>query len=435
MKRTIPAAIAALIASTALAQAPAPAPDPAASDPVALGWMQGSPPAPDKTVRWADGSFFKFPQTRWSFAHWNQLIPSSDIWRGEGRVSVLPRAERNEMGGIKFQPANGGPTMTWEQALAANYTDAVVVLHRGRIVYEKYHGAMSPQTRHIAMSVTKSFVGTLGEVLVAEGKLDPTAKVAQYIPELKDSGYGEVTVRQVMDMTTGVKFSENYGDQNAEIWTYSRAGGLLPRPAGYTGPQSFYDFARTVQKDPAAVAGAFRYQTVNTDVLGWLIRRVTNKTVGELLSERFWTRMGMERDAMIAVDASGNEFAGGGLILTTRDMARFGEMMRKDGRFNGQAIIPKAVVDTIRKGGDKEVFARAGYATLPGWSYRDMWWVSNDDHGAYAARGVHGQALYIDPKAQVVIARFASAPQAANAVTDPVMLPAYRAVADYLIRR
>jgi hypothetical protein len=116
-------------------------------------------------------------------------------------------------------------------------------------------------------------------------------------------------------------------------------------------------------------------------------------------------------------------------------MARFGEMMRKDGRFNGQTIIPKAVVDDIRNGGDRAVFAQAGYSTLPGWSYRDMWWVSHDDHGVFAARGVHGQTIYIDPKAEMVIARFASAPQAANGASDPVMLPAFRAVADHLMRR
>ena len=169
--------------------------------------------------------------------------------------------------------------------------------------------------------------------------------------------------------------------------------------------------------------------------MGWLIRRVTGKTVGELLSERIWSKLGTERDAMIAVDSAGNEFAGGGLILTARDMARFGEMVRKDGRFNGQAILPKAVVDDIRNGGDRAVFARAGYATLPGWSYRDMWWVSHDDHGVFAARGVHGQTIYIDPKAEMVIAKFASAPQAANGVTDPVLLPAYRALAEQLMRR
>ncbi|MGR4869734.1 serine hydrolase domain-containing protein [Variovorax sp. LARHSF232] len=424
-------AAAALAARATFAQAPQ-VPDPAASDPVRMGWMQGTPPAPEKTVRYVDGSFYKFPQTRWSFAHWSQFVPSSEIWRGDGPVAELPRAERGDINAITF-PVGGGAIMSWQQALASNYTDSVVVLHKGRIVYERYFGVMTPHTRHIVMSVTKSLVGTLGEMLVAEGKLDPAAKVAHYIPELKDSGFGDATVRQVLDMTTGIKFSENYADPKAEIWPYVRAGSVLPRPPGYAGPQGFYDHARTVEREREP-GQAFAYQTVNADVAGWLVRRASGKSVGELLSERIWQKLGAERDAMIAVDSSGTAFAGGGLQLTTRDMARFGEMMRLGGAFNGQRIVPKAAIDDIRQGGNREVFAKAGYATLPGWSYRDMWWVSHDDHGAFAARGVHGQTIYIDPKAEMVIARFASAPQAANAASDPVMLPAFRALADYLMR-
>jgi len=268
---------------------------------------------------------------------------------------------------------------------------------------------------------------------VAEGKLDAAAKVTQYIPELKDSGFGQVTVRQVLDMTSALKFSENYADPNAEFWTYMRAGSVLPRPPGYDGPQNFYDYAKTVRSagEPGKV---FAYQTVNADVAGWLIRRVTGKNVGEVLSERIWRKLGVERDAMIAVDSYGNDFAGGGLMLTARDMARFGEMMRMDGRVHGQAIVPKEAVDEIRNGGDRQAFAGAGYTTLPGWSYRNLWWVSHDDHGVFAARGIHGQTLYIDPKAEMVIARFGSAPQAANSASDPTMLPAFRALADHLMR-
>lgn len=114
-------------------------------------------------------------------------------------------------------------------------------------------------------------------------------------------------------------------------------------------------------------------------------------------------------------------------------MARFGEAMRLNGRFNGQQIIPEAVVADIRGSGKQDDFAKAGYKTLPGWSYRDMWWVAHDDHGVFTARGIHGQTIYIDPKAEMVIARFASFPVAANAVIDPTSLPAYRAVADLLM--
>jgi hypothetical protein len=256
--------------------------------------------------------------------------------------------------------------------------------------------------------------------------------VAQYVPELKDSAFGDATVRQVLDMRTGLKYSENYADPKAEIWDHLRAGNVIPRPPGYSGPQTFFEFLQTVQKE-GEHGGAFAYKTVNSDVLGWVIRRVTGKSVGQNLSERIWNKLGMEQDAYFTVDLVGNEFAGGGLNTGLRDLARFGEMMRNDGRWNGQQIVPKAVVDDIRKGGDRAAFPAASYPLLPGWSYRNMWWVSNNEHGAYAARGVHGQAIYIDPKAEMVIARYASHPMAANAYNDPTSLPAYHALAKYLM--
>jgi CubicO group peptidase (beta-lactamase class C family) len=240
-------------------------------------------------------------------------------------------------------------------------------------------------------------------------------------------------VRQVLDMTVGVKYSENYADPKAEVWQYARAGGVFPRPAGYAGPTSFYGFLETLQKE-GEHGQAFAYKTVNTDVAGWLIRRATGQSVGEVLSERIWQKLGAEQDAYMVVDSTGTEFAGGGFNPTLRDMARFGEMMRQGGRFNGQQIVPKAVVDDIRRGASREDFAKAGYKTLPGWSYRDMWWVSHDDHGVFEARGIHGQAIYIDPKAEMVIARFGSFPVAANAYIDPTTLPAFRALADYLMK-
>jgi CubicO group peptidase (beta-lactamase class C family) len=403
------------------------------SDPVKLGWMVGSPPPPDKLIRFADGSYLRFPQSRWSFANIRHFVPTSGVWRGDGSVSVLPRAERDDIDDVTFTPLGASGTMTWAQSLDANYTDAIVVLHKGRIVYERYFGVTQPHSNHIAMSVTKSYIGTLAAMLVAEGKLDERAPVTKYIPELANSAYGDATVREVMDMTIGVKYSENYADPKAEIWSHSRAGGLLPRPPGYDGPTSFYAFLQTLQKE-GEHGQAFAYKTVNTDVLGWLIRRVTGQSLGQLLSERFWQPLGAERDAYLLIDSEGTEFAGGGLNPALRDMARFGEMMRLDGRFNGKQIVPKAVVEDIRRGAGKADFAKAGYTLLPGWSYRNMWWVTHNEHGAYTARGIHGQVIYIDPKAEMVIARFGSHPLASNANFDPTSLPAYHALAKHLMR-
>lgn len=408
--------------------------DAEASDPVKMGWMVGSPPPADKVVAFANGSFYGFPRTRWSFSNYRQMGPTTNVSRAASPVSVLPRTERTDIDAVTFQVMGKDETMTWAQSLGANYTDGIVVLHKGRIVYERYFGALSPQGQHIAMSVTKSFFGTIGATLVAEGVLDENAPVSKYVPELKESGFGDVTVRQLLDMTTGIKYSENYADPTAEIWAHVRAGSVLPRPPGYTGPKSFYEFMQTVQKE-GEHGQAFAYKTVNTDALGWVIARATGKSVGANLQERIWSKLGAEQDAYFSVDTLGVEFAGGGLNAGLRDMARFGEMMRLDGQFNGHQIVPAKVVADIRNGGNPANFAKAGYKTLPNWSYRNMWWVSHNAHGAYSARGIHGQAVYIDPKAEMVIARFGSHPLAANSNIDPTSLPAFDALAKHLMAK
>lgn len=420
-------------AQQASAQTAPKLPDAQASDPVTMGWMMGSPPPADKLIQFATGGTVRFPQTRWSYANVRQLMPTTNVSRGTGAISVLPRAERQDIDALTFQVMGSADTMTWAQSLGANYTDGIVVLHKGSIVYERYFGVLKPQGQHIAMSVTKSFFGTIGAMLAAEGSLDENALVSKYVPELKETGFGDATVRQLLDMTTGIKYSENYADPKADIWNHVRAGSVIPRPPGYEGPKTFYEFLQSVQKE-GEHGKALAYKTVNSDALGWVIRRVTGKSVGENLQERIWSKLGAEQDAYFVVDTVGNEFAGGGLNAGLRDMARFGEMLRLDGQYNGQQIVPASVVADIRKGGDKANFARAGYQTTPGWSYRNMWWVSHNEHGAYAARGVHGQVIYVDPKAEMVIARYASHPVASNAALDPTSLPAYHALAKHLMK-
>ncbi|SEN18369.1 hypothetical protein SAMN04487857_11184 [Pseudomonas sp. ok272] len=406
-------------------------PDAAASDPATLGWMVGSPPPADRIIRFADGSYFKFPQMRWSVSHFRQLMPTLNVSRGLGAPGVLVQSPDTQINGLAFTPLGTKQSMTWEQSLPATYTDGIIVLHRGNVVYERYFGVLKDDGQHAAMSVTKSLVGTLGATLVAEGKIDPNKRVADYVPELAQSAFGNATVRQVLDMTTGLKYSEDYADPNAEVWAHANAGSPLPKPKDYTGPRSYYEFLQTVQ--PLGHHGeSFGYKTINTDVLGWVIARVTGQNVAELLSQRIWSRLGAEQDAYFTVDSIGTPFAGGGLNAGLRDMARFGEMLRNDGTFNGQQIVPKAVVDDIRRGGDKAAFAKAGYGLLQGFSYRNMWWVSHNPDDAFMARGVHGQSIYIDPKAEMVIVRFASNPVAANAANDPITLPAFAALAQHL---
>ena len=144
-------AFAGLTVCSAAQSTTAPTLDARASDPVAMGWMVGAPPSPDKLIRFADGSWFQFPQTRWSFSNIRQLMPTSVVGRGSGSITTLPGAERADIDAVTFQPIGQTTPVTWAQSLAANYTDGILILHRGQVVYERYFGALQP-TSHTSRS-------------------------------------------------------------------------------------------------------------------------------------------------------------------------------------------------------------------------------------------------------------------------------------------
>lgn len=404
------------------------------SDPKNFGWMQGFPPPADRVLHVADGSFFTFPALRWSVVHMRELLPTQNVSRGIDAPSSFRYELDRNIDGLTFTPWNSKNTMTWEASLWENYKDGMLILHKGKVVYERYFGALTDDNVHAVMSLTKSFTGTLASILVAEGVLDETKLVPFYVPELKNSAYGDATVRQVMDMTTALKYSEDYADPKADIWEFSAAGNPLPKPKDYKGPEGYYQYLETVKKQ-GKHGEAFGYKTVNADALGWIISKATGKSVTQLLSEKIWSKIGMEHDAYYQVDGVGTPFAGGGLNASLRDLGRFGELIRNMGNWQGKQIIPMAAVSDIEKGGNKDAFAKSGLSDLKGWSYRNMWWITENKDGAFAARGVHGQTIYIDPAAEMVIVRLASHPVAGNAANDATSLPAYQAVADYLMHK
>ena len=212
------------------------------SDPETMGWMRGFPPPDDKVVRFTDPDYFAFPKLRWTVCHFRELMPTAGVRRGPGAARPFERAIDGEIGGVTFTPLKGGAPMTWDAAFDANYTDGVIVLHQGRIVYERYAGCLDETALHGAMSVTKSLTGLLAETLVAEGTLDATARVGALVPELDDSAFGDATVRQVMDMTTGLDYSEDYADPDADVWAYGEAASPLPKPEGYDGRGAISSF-------------------------------------------------------------------------------------------------------------------------------------------------------------------------------------------------
>jgi len=409
------------------------------SDPRIMGWMKGFPPPPEKLITQPDSNYFSFPKLRWSVCHLREFLPTEEISRGADApipLNYIPHAEfadlRQAIDALTFTPLNADTPMTWEESLHANYTDGMLIFHKGRVVYERYFGCLGVDGKHAIMSMTKSVTGLLGEILVAEGLLDDSLQVRDVIPEIGKSAFANATVRQVMDMTTGIQYSEDYSDPKADIWLYSAAASPLPKAAGYEGPDGYWDYLRQV-KPNGAHGTAFQYKTVNSDMLGWIISRVTGKSVTELASKRLWRPMGAEQAAYQTVDGKGVPFAGGGISASLRDLGRLGLLVLNGGTINGVRLFPIEVVETIRAGGDPAKFS--GFPTIPNGSYKSQWWLFHNAHGAFAARGVHGQTIYIDPVVDMVIVRLASFSKAQNSYIDPTSLPAYQAVANYLLAR
>lgn len=170
---------------------------------------------------------------RWSVCHFQQLMPTKAVSRGLSLAVPLVKKELSDIDKVTFLPWGAKDTMTWQQSLEANFTDGILVMHHGQMVYEKFFGCLNQVERHGAMSLTKSFVGLLGEMLVAENKLEENKLVRDYIPELTKSGFGDATVRQVLDMTTALDYSEDYADPRG-VWQHAAAWNPLPKPEGYS---------------------------------------------------------------------------------------------------------------------------------------------------------------------------------------------------------
>jgi CubicO group peptidase (beta-lactamase class C family) len=408
------------LAMVSQAQAPQ---APQTTDPVVLQMMQGFPPPADKIIQLEH--VLKFPNHRWAFHHMRQLGPTAQVWRGEERPAALPEA-LFDLDAVAFEDDKGNKVTLadWQRS---TFTDGLAVLHKGKVVYQKHYVGMRPHQPHSLWSMSKSFVGLLATVHIKEGLIDPNALVTRYLPDLKDSAWSDATVQQTLDMTTGVQYKEDFRDPSSGIFQYLFASGLVPAPPGYAGPRTLPDLLKGVKKEGEHGAG-FKYKTVDTEVIGWLLQRVTGKSFAELLSDRIWSRIGAHDDGYVWVDPIGTQLTSIGFSATLRDLARLGETLRGNGRFHGRQVFPESVITEIRNGADPEKFKANGQAMRAGYSYHNHWWIPHDADGSFEMKGLNGQHLHINPAAELVVVKLSSHP-ADTSVTHVLDRRAFAAIA------
>lgn len=420
-------ALAVLVAGAASAQTPERRAVPQANidAPSALGIMVGSPPAPDNQVTPANALRPRF--LRWGMLNTAALFPTTPVSRGEAPTIPLERGPALDVEALRV--ASGDATLSMADFYRASGLDALVVMHRGKVVFERYLGDTKPTSQHALNSCTKSMVGTLVGMAANEGVVDLQAPASQYVPELAKSALGGATVAQLLDMRANFSFSDKPHQIGALQMELHQALGTAPRPKDYAGPDGIYELLLTARPTTPHGEGPMRYDNGTTEALGWILHRVTGKPVSQLISERFWVPLGAEWDGNFMLDPKRTPIAAFGLQSTARDLARFGEMMRLGGKFNGRQIVPAGVIESITKGGDRAAFAASPSGPgMPGGSYRAQWWMAHDELDAYACRGQFGQVLWIAPKAEVVIVQFSSDPDASNSRL-PLRLAAYKTIA------
>lgn len=369
--------------------------------------MKGHPPPKDKIV--TSYNAFQLPYLRWAIHHTRKLRPTVKVWRGDKSPYSLDY-HLQDLDKLEFVN-NGNIPVTLEEILKSSNTDAFLVMHRGKVVYEKRFIDIKHHHQHGLASVTKSFIGILIGIELHNGTVDSEEKVEKYIPELSDSAFGDATIQQLLDMQISCEYpiyfpEDNYIDNQRKVLL--NAMGSIPVKEEYTGPKTIYDFLSVIQKKQEH-GTSFSYSNGPTEVLGWILGRVNNKPLAELLSDQIWSKIGAEEDAYFAIDNIGTEQACGGLNATLRDLGRFGEMIRNKGVYNGMEIVPYEVIENIRNGGDRELFAASERAKArPGYSYRNQWWHTHNKFDAFEANGLHGQRIHIAPLAEMVIVQLST---------------------------
>jgi CubicO group peptidase (beta-lactamase class C family) len=367
------------------------------------------------------------PWNRWAFQHIRELLPTQEVWRGGGHAKKLPRDER-DLDGIEVASCSGSKT-TLASLLDETFTDGLLVLKDGVIRTERYYNDMTARSLHLSQSVAKSVTSAVCGILVGRGLIDPEKLVTDYLPELSDTAYNGATLQQVLDMRSGVKFSEDYTDRYCEVGQMDVACGWKPIPPGsdpdFQWPQHIWELILSLKTRDRPHGSAFNYRSIETDVIAFCMERVTGKRLPQLVSEEIWQKLGVEESANFTVDSAGYALACGGFNATLRDYGRFGQMILE----NGAGIVPAAWIEAARNGGRHgpqywEIFA-AG-------SYKNQFWLDDPEARNLMCVGVFGQLIWISFAHRMVVVKLSTWPDFTDTAKERATLAAMHRIAEAL---
>lgn len=355
------------------------------------------------------------PYLQWSMQNIQTFLPVHPIRRGVRATEFAHRPAALDT--LTVQHPWESRRASFTEVMEATHTDGWLVTHRGAVVGEEYLDTLTPGGMHLLMSVSKSLTATTAGLLAASGELDLERAVTDYVPQLVGSGYDDALVRHLVDMRTGIRFSEEYLNEDAEVRLLEQAIGWAPKKHPEV-PDTLLAFLATLGRERPH-GGAFDYKSCETDALGFVIQGAASQHAADVMSERLWQPMGAEFDAHVGIDSTGGGMFDGGISAGVRDLARFGNLFVDRGRaLDGLSVLPEWWVnDTFAGGSDsREAFARSESPTLmPGGMYRNGFWFPGESGDVMLALGIHGQMIYMNRATGVVGVKVSSWPTPQNA--------------------
>ena len=330
----------------------------------------------------------------YNFLNMDKIFPTREI-----KASKNPKPLKRNIKTLPETFIFEGEEKNLQEYLDYFWSDGMIVLHKNEMVYENYWLGNNENKRHISWSVAKSFISALVGIAYEEGLIDSLDDpVTKYLDDFKETGYDDVTIKDILQMSSGVLFNEDYADYDSDINRFGRAVA--------TGT-SMRDFSKTLtrEREPGTY---MHYVSINTQVLGFLLQEVTKKSISQYLYDKIWNPLGMEDSAYFILDDVKDEFALGGLNATLRDYAKFGLLYLQNGRWNDNQIISKQwIEDSHSTDGIHLVPGERETSSNP-WGYGYQWWVPGFPDTDYTASGVYNQYIYIDPLSEIVIAKTSS---------------------------
>lgn len=389
--------------------------------------MHGFPVAAEQRI--PHDEWDRAPWNRWTFRNVRQLVPTTEVWRGDGAVRKLGRSPV-DLAPIEFADADG-KTTTLQAWIDSSYTDGILVMHGGEIVFEQYQNNMTDRSLHLSQSMSKSVVAAVAGILIGRGLIDPAERVTHYLPELKATAWRGARLQQVMDMTTGVKYIEDYEALDSDIAATDIASGWKRPKPGHDAPACIWDQILSLTERVREHGEKFQYRSIETDVLAHCLERVTQTRLAELVSREIWQPLGCEESACFTVDPAGYALACGGLNATLRDYARFGQMLLQRGKVGDRQLVPAEWIEDIHNA-DHDLFGEPYTQAAPNGGYRNQFWIEDVERPGFMARGVFGQLIYVDPGDDMVVVKLSSWPEFTSVPGLKVALNAIHAIGRFV---